>query len=144
MAVTALKRVALLLVFAAALAAQQSKAIYHEVSQVATALTSGNPSDAMTPFDKSFAGYDQLRDYFIALSNVYQTMNEIEIMEQEIGENDATLKIQWTLTLTSLADGISQTRSEEVTVKLHQKKYQWRIVDFSPIELFNPELRQSK
>jgi hypothetical protein len=144
MAVTVLKGLALLLVLAGSLAAQQSKAIYRQVANVASALTNGNAADAMTPFDKSFAGYVRLRDDFIALTNGYQMVNQIEILDQDITPGEATLTVNWVLTLSDPASGLSETRAHDVIVKLSFLKYQWRIVSFAPLELFDPQPQKSK
>jgi hypothetical protein len=145
MAATALSRLATLtLVLAGTLPGQDSKGIDRQLSHVATALTAGNPSDAITPFDKSFDGYTQLSDDFVALTNSYRIVNEIEIADEQIEDGEATLTVHWVMTLSDLENRNSEVRTEEVTVKLTLKKNEWRIVAFSPLDLFNPELRRSK
>jgi hypothetical protein len=144
MAATALKRAVLLFACAAALAAQQSKAIYRQVAHVAGALTARDPNDAMTPFDKSFAAYDRLRDYFTALTNAYQMVNQIAVLDQNIAPAEATLTVNWELTMSDPANGLSETRSQDVVIKLSFLKDRWRIVDLSPLALFDPELKKSK
>jgi hypothetical protein len=123
----------------AALSAQPNKAIYRQVTHVATALTAGNAADAMTMFDKTFRDYDRLHDYFSALTNAYQLVNEIEVTGEQIADSEATVRVHWVMTLSD-----SQTRSEDVTVKLNLRESKWRIVDFSPVEFFNPQLQKSK
>jgi hypothetical protein len=144
MAATALSRLPLVLVLAATLAAQQSKAIYRQVSNVATSLTAGDAAEAMMPFDKSFANYHKLRDDFIALTTAYRISNQIEILEQNIAGQEATLTVHWVLTLSDEFNDLAETRSEDVTVKLSFLKYEWRIVGFSPLALFDPELQKSR
>ena len=134
----------LLLAAAGLLPAQQSKAIRQQVGQVATALSSGSPEEALTPFDKSFAGYGRLRDYFTALTNAYNLTNDMEITDEQIVDHEATLTVHWILTLSDLKNGLSETRAADLTVKLSMKKYDWRIVGIAPLEFFNPELRASK
>jgi hypothetical protein len=128
-----------LLCCATAFAQQPNKTIYRQVTHVATALTAGNAADAMTTFDKAFSGYDRLHDYFSALTNAYQVVNEIEVTGEQIADSEATLTVHWVMTLSD-----SQTRSEDLTVKLNLRESKWRIVDFSPIEFFNPQLQKSK
>ena len=139
-----LGRLLLVSVLAGNLAAQQSKAIYRQVASVATSLTAGSAAEAMMPFDKSFAGYEQLQDDFSALVSAYQLVNQIEILEQNIVGADATLAVRWVLTLRDPVTELSETRTQDVTVKLSYLRYQWRIVGFSPLELFNPELQKSR
>jgi len=139
MAATGPRLAAVFLLSAALSAAQPNKAIYRQVTHVATALTAGNAADAMTTFDKAFSDYDRLRDYFSALTNAYQLVNEIEVTGEQIADSEATLTVHWVMTLSD-----SETRTEDVTVKLNLRESKWRIVDFSPVEFFNPQLRKSK
>jgi hypothetical protein len=54
------------------------------------------------------------------------------------------LTIHWTLTLQDPATGLSESRAQDLTVKLTMAKYDWRIVDLSPVEFFNPDQPNSK
>jgi hypothetical protein len=144
MAVTALNRLVPLFLLAGTLTAQQSKAIYRQVANVATSLTAGDALEAMTSFDKSFDGYARLRDDFSALVSAYQLVNQIEVLDQNIVAGDATLTVHWVLTLSDPVTSLGETRTQDVTVKLSFLKYQWRIVGFSPLELFDPQLQKSK
>jgi hypothetical protein len=134
----------LLIAFVGTMAAQQSKAIYQQVGYVANALTSGNAADAMTPIDKSMDGYAQLHDYFSALVNSYQVLNQIQIMDEDIQRREATLMVHWELTLNDAATALSQTREQDIVVKLSFRQYKWRIVGISPLEFFNPQIEKSK
>jgi len=144
MAATALSRLALVFALAGTLAGQQSKAIYRQVATVATSLTAGSAAEAMMPFDKSFDGYERLRDDFNALANAYQMVNQIEILDQNIVAGEATLTVHWVLTLSDPVMELGETRTQDVTVKLSFRKYQWRIVGFSPLDLFDPQLQNSR
>jgi hypothetical protein len=144
MAATGLKYFALLVLLAATLSAQQSKAIYRQVATVATSLTAGSASEAMMPFDKSFDGYEKLRDDFNALVSAYQLVNQIEILEQDIVATEATLTVRWVLTMNDPVTALGETRTQDVIVKLSFLRYQWRIVGFSPIDLFDPQPTKSK
>ena len=110
-----------------------------QMTQIATALSDGNADDAMSSFDKSFANYDKLRNYFEALANSFRLSNELEITDEEDSENETKLIVQWTLTITDPATNSSDTRDAELKVRLVRAGKKWKIVDFSPIELFNPQ-----
>lgn len=129
----------LLLAGLATAGAQQSRAVREQVGHVASALSAGHPQEAMDPFDKSFAGYDELRRYFMALTDANTVVNELDITGEEIENREATLTIHWTLTLSDLVTGLTKSRERDLTVKLSMKKYDWRIVDISPLDFFNPE-----
>jgi hypothetical protein len=132
---------ALFLALTCTLTAQQSKAIREQMAHVGTALSSGNPEEAMTPFDKSFDNYGKLADYFTALTNAYTLTNDVEITSEEISNQDATLTVHWIMTLSDLKSGLSEVRAQDLTLKLSLKKYDWRIVSIAPLEFFNPEIK---
>jgi len=142
MAAIALSRsTALLLALACFLPAQQSRAIRDQVAHVGTALSSGNPEEAMTPFDKSFDNYSRLSDYFSALTNAYTLTNDLEITDEAIDKHEATLTIHWIMTLSDLKTGLSEVRVQDLTLKLSMKKYDWRIISIAPLTFFDPEIK---
>ena len=136
MAVIARSSVLCLLLAAVALAANTPR---QQVGHVALALTSREPADAMTPFDKSFADYDKLRGYFGGLTAAFEVTNQLEITEEQDSEDEATITVEWALTLANAENGYSQNRKATVHIRLVPQKGQWKIVEFSPVELFNPQ-----
>ena len=124
--------------------AQQSRAVREQLGHVASALSAGHPQEAMDPFDKSFAGDDQLRRYFTALTDANTVTNELDIIDEDIDNRQATVTVHWTLTLSDLTTGLSESRERDLTVKLAMPKYDWRIIDISPLEFFNPDSKKSK
>lgn len=113
-----------------------------QIGYVASALTSGNAADAMSTFDKSFAGYHKLKTYFQGLNDL-QIENEIDVLDEQYTNSTAELNINWTLTLTNPATNSSVRRSEDVHLRLVLKDGKWKIVELSPIELFDPQPRKS-
>ena len=113
------------------------------VSYVATALTSGNAADAMTPFDKSFPNYEKLSNYFQGLS-AYQIDNEVNVLDEQDTDTDSKVVVNWTLMLTDLGTDATERRAEEIHVHLALKGGKWKIVDFSPISLFNPQQKHAQ
>jgi hypothetical protein len=109
-----------------------------QVSYIGTALSSGNAADAMTPFDKSFPNYEKLSNYFQGL-NAFQLDSDIEFVEEHDTETDAKLIVNWTLTLTDLGSDATEQRTGDINVELARKHGKWKIVEFSPIGLFDPE-----
>lgn len=112
------------------------------INHVATALTGDNATDAMAPFDKSFANYAKLRDYFLGLTNSSQLVNEVDVMDEQNSGTQSNVTVDWTLTLTNKTTFQTERRSGEVHVKLRLDDGKWRIIDFSPIDLFNPQPKQ--
>ncbi len=94
---------------AAPLCADPSADIRAQVSYIATALTSGNPTDAMTPFDKAFSDYDKLSRYFEGLG-AFQVQNEIDFIDEQDSETEARLTVHWGLTLTDQATDATERR----------------------------------
>ncbi|MBV9674799.1 MAG: hypothetical protein JO185_00580 [Acidobacteriaceae bacterium] len=120
-----------------------------QITYVASALGSGNPSDALSPFDKSYKDYGKLRDYFQALTNGFDVTSEVEILDEQDEEGETKLLVNWTLTLsnsraaTDLTASTSEHRSANINIRLVPQKGKWKIVDFSPIGIFNPAARPS-
>jgi hypothetical protein len=114
-----------------------------QVSYVASALTAGNPADAMSPFDKSFPAYEKLRGYFSALTTAFQLTSQLEVTEEENSDDQATLTFEWTLTLTDAQTGYTTNRNATIHARLVPKNGKWKIVEFSPIELFDPRRAHS-
>ena len=135
----------LLLVAAPVLQADRAADVRAQVSYVAAALGNGNPTDALSPFDKSCKDYQKLRNYFQALTNGFQVTSEVEILNEQDEEAETKLLVTWILTLTSLgspsdvAGGSSERRSADINIRLVPQKGKWKIVDFSPIGIFNPQ-----
>ena len=134
----------LLLALAATVSDQQSVAVRRQLGNVAIALSDRRVELAMDSFDKSFDGYSQLRTYFNGLVEAYAVVNELDVLDEDITGNEATLTVHWTLTLSDRVSGVSENREQDVTIKLSMKKQGWRIVDLSPLEFFNPDQHQSK
>lgn len=117
----------------------RSREVRAEITYVASALASGNPTDALGKFDKSAPDYDRLSDYFAALTNSYDLTSQVEILDENDAETESTLKVNWALELTDRASNTSTRRSTDVTVRLKQNKGKWKIVALTPVEFFNPQ-----
>jgi hypothetical protein len=122
-------------------AADQSADIRRTLSDVASALSVSNPEQAMEPFDKAaFDVYDKLSSFFQGLTAAYQVDSQIDVTNEDSTETAATLEVHWVLTLTDPATNLDQRRTGDITVKLARKKNAWRIVGFTPISLFDPQM----
>ena len=112
-----------------------------QISSVATALSAGNPADAMAPFDKSFPNYEKLAEYFQGLV-AYNVENEVDVTDEQDTDTDTKLTVSWTLTLTDLGTNSTESHTGDVNIRLLKKDGKWKIVDFSPINFFNPQQKQ--
>ena len=148
MAATGRRLLALIAVSAAALChaakpPDQSDAARRCLADIASALSASNPTDAMSPFAKSFAGYDTLSDYFVGLAKAFDLASEIDVTDEEDNPAETKLTVHWTLTLTDSQTNLSESRGAEIKVRLLLKGGKWKIVDFSPIALFDPQPQPS-
>lgn len=133
---------ALVAMFTAPGRANRTADVLAQLNHVATALTDGNAIDAMSSFDKSFADYDKLSGYFDGLTSAFQLINEAKVTDEQDTETETKLAVDWTLTLTDLGTGYSEQRTGQIDVRLMLKEGKWKIVGFSPIDLFNPQLKR--
>ncbi|HEY3939316.1 MAG TPA: hypothetical protein VGL97_17930 [Bryobacteraceae bacterium] len=119
----------------------QSANVRRCIGSVATALTAGDPADAMSNFDKSFSGYEKLNSYFAALTNSFELGNEIDVTDEQDSATETKLTVHWVLSLTGLQNRHAENRSGDLNIRLVRKGGKWKIVDFSPLDLFNPTAR---
>jgi hypothetical protein len=110
-----------------------------QVAAVAEALTSGDAAEAMSHFSKSFADYEKLRRFFEGLT-AFQIENQLEITDEEDMANGVSMTITWDITLTDLGSDRSRRRTGEIHVKLLPVESKWRIAEFSPLDIFNPQI----
>ncbi len=116
--------------------ADEAANVRAKLGQIANALTTKSPADAMSPFSKSYANYSKLRDDFVALTNTYGIANEVDVVDEQDSENEVTATVRWAITLNDTGNG--NQRSAEIHVRLAREKNKWKIVDFSPIDIFDP------
>lgn len=112
------------------------------LQRVATGLSEGNPADALNEFDPSLHEYDTLRDDFDGLTASYQITNEINVVDEQDAPDETKAIIDWTITLGNLNNpDIHESRSRQIHVRFLRKKNHWKIVEFTPVDLFNPQFR---
>jgi hypothetical protein len=109
------------------------------INYVATALAGDNATDAMTRFDKSFAKYTELRDYFSGLTDSSQLVSEVDVTDEQNLGTQSSVTVEWILTLTNKATRQIERRSGKIHIHLRREEGRWKILDFSPIDLFNPQ-----
>jgi hypothetical protein len=120
-------------------AADASSDARAQVAAVAQALSSGDAAEAMTHFAKSFTDYEKLKRYFEGLA-AFQVENQLEFTDEEDTDKDVWLTIAWDITLTDLGTDRSRRRTSEIHVKVSSIDSKWRIVEFAPLDIFDPHL----
>ncbi len=146
MAAIGLKRIALTLaallcslLISSSVQAQDEPDVRAALGQVASALTASDPSGAMQPFSKTLPDYGKLRNYFTGLTNGFSIVNEIDILDQQ----GAQATVRWAMTLSSDGGNHSTRRVAEIHLRMSLEKKKWKVVEFSPISLFDPEQAQT-
>jgi hypothetical protein len=119
--------------------ADQAADVRSTLEVVATALTSGNPAQAMMAFDKSYANYDKLSSYFGGLTSAFRIVNEIDVVDEEDTAAETKVTVHWTITLSDLGTNYTNRREGDVNARLILKDRKWKIVDFAPISIFDPQ-----
>ena len=118
--------------------ADQSADIRSCLNAIATSLTAGDPASAIEPFSKSFANYQKLRDYFDGLTNAFSIVNEIDVLDETDSKTESAAKISWAITLSNPQNNFNTQRSAEIHVRFLREQGKWKIVEFSPIGIFDP------
>jgi hypothetical protein len=98
--------------------ADDSADIHVVVGAVATALSSGDPALAISPFSKKCPDYDTLNNDFQALTGAYSLVSQISFTDEQVTAPAATVTVHWALTLSTRQTGFSTTRNEVVLIKL--------------------------
>jgi hypothetical protein len=92
----------------------------------------------MEPFDKSYANYDKLSGYFQGLT-VFQVDNEVDVTdEDDTSDTETKVTANWSITLTDRSTNRTDHRAADINIRFVLKGRKWKIVDFSPIDIFNP------
>ena len=140
MAVTAPRIILAAFVLALAQAhADQAADARAKLEVIARGLSEGNPADAISPFDKSYPDYEKLSGYFGGLTNAFQIVNEIDVVDEQDTGTDTTLTVHWTITLSDLGSNYTERRASDLQVRLILKDLKWKIVQFAPIGIFDPK-----
>jgi hypothetical protein len=118
--------------------ADDSADVHRVIGDLANAISAGEVSQAMSGFSKKCADYGKLNDYFDALAGAYFVENTVAFTDEEISATEASVSLHWDLALTTKQSGFTKNRSADVTVKLAREGKHWRIMELTPLSLFDP------
>lgn len=105
----------------------------------AVALSDGNVEGFLAPFDSSMPGYLGLFDDVTALVRDGTVENSIDLISDSGDDRDRSVELDWDLRLVSDQTGnYTIVRSKRVACRIERRGGQWRIVSFTPLELFGP------
>jgi hypothetical protein len=120
-------------------AADPGSSARQQVAAVAEALTAGDSAEAMAHFAKIYPDYEKLRKYFDGLT-AFQVENQVDFTDEEDSGAAVVFTANWNLTLTDLGTDRTRNRTGQIHVKVIPVESKWRIVEFSPLEIFDPQL----
>ncbi|HLH02836.1 MAG TPA: hypothetical protein VKX25_08700 [Bryobacteraceae bacterium] len=118
--------------------ADQAGDLRERVMQVSNAISAANGPDAMEVFSKSCKDYDKLRRDFTGLADGYQITNEVNFLDDPSEGDEPEMHVHWTMTLGDAQHTFSIQRAADITVRFRREKGKWKIVEFAPIDIFDP------
>ncbi len=84
-------------------------------------------------------GYDEFQNNVTALVEQNEVLTSIDLLDQQIGETEARVELDWLLQIRSRQrTGPVTRRDEKVTCRLARRKKKWKIVELKPLSLFAP------
>ena len=113
--------------------------VHSVIGDVANALSAGDPADAMSGFSKKCPNYQRLSEDFEALTDAYFVSNRVQFSDEEVSATEATVALHWDLAVTTKQTDFTKNRSADLTLKLVREGKHWRIIEFGPIEIFDPQ-----
>lgn len=119
--------------------ADQAADVRSAIELIATALSSGNPAQAMSAFDKSYANYQKLSDDFEGLTNAFRIVNEVDVVDEDDAPAETKITVHWIITLSDLALNYTERREGDINARLVLKGRKWKLVEFSPLDVFDPQ-----
>ena len=108
-------------------------------ASMTSALSDDNPAGFMKAFDKNMPDYDKLAGYVDGLIREAEVSASIEPIKDEGDDVKRSVDLDWTLQIRSRQmAGPMVERHQAVHVELAKQKKHWRIVSFTPVDLFAP------
>ncbi len=109
------------------------------IGDVANALSGGNAEQAMEGFSKKCTNYQKLSGDFQTLTNAYLVTNRVQFIDEEVTATAATVKVHWEMSVTTKGAEYNTNRDADLTFKLVREGKHWRIVELTPIDIFDPQ-----
>ncbi len=92
---------------------------------------------SLEQFDRATPGFEDLKTAVNALWTRFEIEPSLSLISNEGGDTERTLQVAWILTLKNRQDTVdSTTRERTVICHIEKKAKSWRIVSFSPADLF--------
>jgi hypothetical protein len=108
-------------------------------ASMTSALSDDNPAGFMKAFDRNMPDYDKLSGYVDGLIREAEVSASIDPTKDEGDDVKRSVDLDWTLQIRSRQmAGPLVERQKTVHVELVKQKKHWRIVSFTPLDLFAP------
>ena len=129
----------------APLCADEQQDIRDLFTQVAAALSAGDPAGFMRPFNPSMPGYHTIELNVAALARQAEIRSTIEVLRDEGDDSLRKVELDWYLNIVELQDAAGSTqRREVIRCQVAREKKKWRIVSLQPLAFFAPPGPPSK
>ena len=133
------RRGLLLALVASRLRADDAQQVWDLFTQLASALSAGNPVEFMQPFDRAMRGYETLQAEIAGLLLQTEVHSSIELLSDEGDAVARSVELDWFLQIVEKNDtgGVTRRR-ERVRCRLTKPKKKWQIVSIEPLAFFAP------
>ena len=133
------RRLLLFLPFAACLHADSEKDVEALLASAIAGLSDGRPELFLEPFDRAMPDFEKLRTAIVGLTGQADVSCSFEVVHSEGDDESRTLTLDWILRIDGKGGNTGSTRRQQtVTCTIIKRAKKWRIVSFSPVELFTP------
>jgi hypothetical protein len=125
------------------LALPEASSLLDLFASMAQALSAGNPSDFLAPFERSMPGYRKLESQVFALLSQAEVASSVELVQDQGDDQRRRVELDWILEIRShLPAGPSEHRRQLLKAALTRRGKSWKIVSLEPLSFFAPPNRQ--
>ena len=122
------------------LALPEASSLLDLFASMAQALSAGNPSDFLAPFERSMPGYQKLESQVFALLSQAEVASSVELVQDQGDDQRRRVELDWILEIRShLPAGPSEHRRQLLKAGLARRGKSWKIVSFEPLSFFAPQ-----
>ena len=122
------------------LALPEASSLLDLFASMAQALSAGNPSDFLAPFERSMPGYRKLESQVFALLSQAEVASSVELVQDQGDDQRRRVELDWILEIRShLPAGPSEHRRQLLKAGLTRRGKSWKIVSLEPLSFFAPQ-----
>jgi hypothetical protein len=122
------------------LALAEPSSLLELFASMAQALSAGNPTDFLAPFDRRMPDYRKLETQIFALLNQAEVTSSVELLQDQGDDQRRRVELDWILEIRSdLPAGPSERRRQLLKAVLTRQGKSWKIVSLEPLSFFAPQ-----